>query len=215
MRASRAFLLSLLVWAPISANAMGVCTTSDATRVINQLQNQELDDKASVLQEYLPSYVENPMRKATITSLAKAYCLQTTDADPISDRQEQIEFGCTMYSGVYNSSRVYWTSCPAHTATFSVKSISSYSISVVFYAHDRPVEWPGNNMEYVIKDHDVHTYSFNCKYAEKICYGAWYTGNAVATAWGVGHNRSLTCTNCCYVCGATSEIIQLGYVPGE
>lgn len=214
----RSIIAALGMLATSSAvQAMTVCTTADATRVINQLQNQNSDEAAAIPQENggAAAFTPNPMRQATIQSMARAYCFETTGNDPVADNQDKIEFDCTMLSGMYSDKRVYWTSCPNHTLTFNVKSISSYSLSVIFYSDTRPVEWPGSNTEYTLLNHEVHTYSLNCKSGEKICYGAWYTGHNVDTSWGVGPNRSISCTNCCYTCGATTEVIQLGFVPGE
>src|SRR5215469_335983 len=75
------------------AAAMTVCATSDSTRIISQLQNQAADEGTTL--------EANPISKATVQSLAKAYCGQTQGADPVADNQEQIEYGCTMYSGMY------------------------------------------------------------------------------------------------------------------
>jgi hypothetical protein len=179
---------------------MPACNSPDATRVINQLQNEALDEKAEPGGE---SAADNPMRKANIALLLHAYCGKTS-VDPIADRQEQIEFGCTMYSGTYEEKRAYWTSCPEHAVSFNVKNLTGKTVVTAFYSQTRPgLAWPGLNQGYNFEPNDSRVQSLNCKFNEKVCYGAWYRDNPAGTYWGAGFNGANSCASCCITCGQT------------
>ena len=56
-------------------------------------------------------------------------------------------------------------------------------------------------MAYDLNDYETHSFTLNCRRGEKICFGAWVTGNA-SRYWGVGANNRYGCEKCCFVCGA-------------
>jgi len=85
---------------------------------------------------------------------------------------------------------IYWT----------FRSEAPYKVYIEFYSDDRDRVWPGNGEVYYIADNNDHTYKI-CGYrGEKICYGAWVSGNS-DTYWGVGKDARNRCRDCCYTCG--------------
>jgi hypothetical protein len=88
----------------------------------------------------------------------------------------------------------------AETMTWRVKSNYKYKVQVAFYSQDRNHEWPGGGEAYNVNDYDTHDYPIRCNDGEKICIGAWVTGNA-RKYWGVGFSNKHSCKACCYVCG--------------
>jgi hypothetical protein len=191
-----AFLVAIGLGAPVQAFALTVCKTSDAARVISQIQNQAVDEGTTL--------DANPMSKATVQSLATAYCGQTQGGDPSADNTQQIEFGCTMLSGIYQSQRVYWTTCPSHAATFTMTNGTPFNIAIAFYSQTRPgYVWPGSGQAYQLVPNATKPFSMSCKFGEQICYGATFPENPMGTYWGVGFNGANGCDNCCITCGGT------------
>jgi hypothetical protein len=94
--------------------------------------------------------------------------------------------------------------------TFQIKSTFPYKVSVVLYSQDRKGhQWPGGNRVYAFNDSETHTMRIACLGGEKVCYGAWPTGDT-SKYWGVGHNNSQRCSNCCYTCNYTqTQVITL------
>ena len=88
----------------------------------------------------------------------------------------------------------------ADTMVWPVKSLYPYKIQLEFYSETRKWEWPGGGQAYSLNDSETHEFSLNCNSGEKICLGAWVTGNS-SKYWGVGLNRAHRCSNCCYICG--------------
>ena len=84
--------------------------------------------------------------------------------------------------------------------TWTVKSMYQYKVQIAFYARERNHEWPGNGQAWDLNDYNNHTYTLNCRSGEKICFGAWVTGNA-SKFWGVGFGGKQGCASCCFVCG--------------
>ena len=179
---------------PLPALALTACKTSDSARVISQIQNEAADEGTTV--------DANPMSKATIQSLAQAYCGQTQNGDPVSDNQQEIEFGCTMYSGMYQDHRVYWTTCPSHTATFTMTNGTPYNMAIAFYSQTRiGLSWPGSGQLYQLVPGETKPFSLACKFSERICFGSVFADAPEDTYWGVGLNGSYGCGNCCISCG--------------
>ena len=99
---------------------------------------------------------------------------------------------------------------PVPTLTWHVKNNYPYTIDLVFYADTRPNQWPGENQVYTLNDRTVHNIPISCQANERICYGAWPRGNPGGIGWGLGYNRGLRCSNCCWTCnGGETEIISL------
>ena len=84
--------------------------------------------------------------------------------------------------------------------TWTVKSMYQYKVQIAFYARERNHEWPGNGQAWDLNDYNNHTYTLNCRRGEKICFGAWVTGNS-SKFWGVGFGGKQGCASCCFVCG--------------
>ena len=84
--------------------------------------------------------------------------------------------------------------------TWTVKSMYQYKVQIAFYARERNHEWPGNSQAWDLNDYNNHTYTLNCRSGEKVCFGAWVTGNA-GKFWGVGFGGKQGCASCCFVCG--------------
>jgi hypothetical protein len=83
---------------------------------------------------------------------------------------------------------------------WTVKSMYQYKVQIAFYSRERNHEWPGNGQAWDLNDYNNHTYTLNCRQGEKICFGAWVTGNA-SKFWGVGFGGKQGCASCCFVCG--------------
>ena len=88
----------------------------------------------------------------------------------------------------------------ATTMTWTVKSMYKYRVQIAFYSRERNHEWPGNGQAWDLNDYNDHTYTLNCRRGEKICFGAWVTGNA-SKYWGVGFGGRQGCSTCCFICG--------------
>ncbi|HTE14624.1 MAG TPA: hypothetical protein VK642_06070 [Burkholderiales bacterium] len=97
----------------------------------------------------------------------------------------------------------------AQSMTWKIRSYHKNQVQVEFYSNNRNYVWPGRNQVYSIRDYDVHTYNLNCVKGEKVCYGAWLTGDA-STYWGAGKGGKQGCNDCCYICnGGTTPIRNL------
>jgi hypothetical protein len=83
---------------------------------------------------------------------------------------------------------------------WTVKSMYQYKVQIAFYSRERNHEWPGNGQAWDLNDYNNHTYTLNCRRGEKICFGAWVTGNA-SKFWGVGFGGKQGCSSCCFFCG--------------
>jgi hypothetical protein len=92
----------------------------------------------------------------------------------------------------------------AETMLWRVKSLYPYRVQLEFYSENRKFEWPGGGQAYAENDSRTHRFSLTCNAGEKICLGAWVTGNA-EKYWGVGLHNKYGCSNCCFTCG-DSEI---------
>jgi hypothetical protein len=86
------------------------------------------------------------------------------------------------------------------TMTWTVKSMYRFRVQIAFYARERNHVWPGNGQAWDLNDYNNHTYTLNCRPGEKICFGAWVTGNA-SKYWGVGFGGKQGCGTCCFLCG--------------
>lgn len=97
---------------------------------------------------------------------------------------------CLGISGAARADSLRWTLNSDHPNV----------VDLEFYSQDYNRAWPGNGKVYYIDDYNKHTYTLNCRYGEKICYGAWVR-NDESTYWGVGPDNRYSCSNCCGVCG--------------
>lgn len=83
---------------------------------------------------------------------------------------------------------------------WTVKSMYQFKVQIAFYSRERSHEWPGNSQAWDLNDYNNHTYTLNCRRGEKVCFGAWVTGNA-KKFWGVGFGGKQGCASCCFHCG--------------
>jgi len=106
----------------------------------------------------------------------------------------------TLAIGVLGAMLIVPSDASAETMTWKVKSNYKYKVQVALYSQTRRHEWPGSGEAYDVNDFADHDYSINCNNGEKICLGAWATGNS-SKYWGVGFQDRYGCKGCCYVCG--------------
>lgn len=91
--------------------------------------------------------------------------------------------------------------------TFQMKSNHPNKVQVEFYSQNRSHAWPGGTKAYNLDDYDSHSFKLNCRSGERICYGAWVSGNQ-NKYWGVGLNDKRSCTSCCAQCnGGTISFV--------
>ncbi|MCC2111065.1 MAG: hypothetical protein KDJ16_03425, partial [Hyphomicrobiales bacterium] len=70
-------------------------------------------------------------------------------------------------------------SAEASSLTWHIKSEYDYIVHLQFFnATDRKGVWPGGGKVWVLDDSKTHTYSLECDYGDKVCYGAWPAGNS-------------------------------------
>ena len=100
------------------------------------------------------------------------------------------------------------TVATAQQLTWEVQSMYPNKVQIEFYSQDRRHAWPGGNRAYNLNDYETHTYRLNCIAGEKICYGAWVTGNS-SRYWGVGMNNRHGCKGCCYTCDDNVAEVRL------
>ncbi|MCW0001275.1 hypothetical protein OE766_23925 [Pararhizobium sp. YC-54] len=97
----------------------------------------------------------------------------------------------------------------AADVTFQMKNSHPNAVEVELYSQDRDHVWPGNNQVYLLDDGETKQIPLSCDEGEKICYGAWISGDK-STYWGTGPDNAETCTDCCYTCtGGNTEEIDL------
>ena len=87
----------------------------------------------------------------------------------------------------------------ADTVTFKIRSFAQYAVQVKFFSQNRNVQWPAVGRAFDLKDYKIHNIRLNCVAGEKICYGAYLTGNA-KRYWGVGADGKQRCASCCITC---------------
>ena len=92
--------------------------------------------------------------------------------------------------------------------TWTITSDYKYKAQLEFYSQSRAASWPGNGSAYTLNDNDAHKFTLACRGGEKVCYGAWATGDA-GTYWGVGMNGKHGCKSCCAVCGEADPVKRL------
>lgn len=95
----------------------------------------------------------------------------------------------------------------ADDVTFVMKNSHPNAVELELYSQDRDHVWPGGNQVYYLDDGETKQMSLACEEGEKICYGAWTSGDK-STYWGTGPDNAQTCDDCCYTCegGETEEI---------
>jgi hypothetical protein len=87
------------------------------------------------------------------------------------------------------------------TLEWVITSKSPYKAAIKFYSETRRGhEWPSVQQMWLLNDHAEHTFRLGCVRAEKVCFGAWTMPHR-DISWGVGHDATLSCPNCCHTCG--------------
>ena len=94
--------------------------------------------------------------------------------------------------------------------TWKFENDYRYQVELMFFSSDRKgFVWPGNNKVYPLNDSGAHSIRISCLGGEKICYGAWVTGNR-NRYWGVGADGKQGCESCCFKClGGDTPLIRL------
>ena len=87
--------------------------------------------------------------------------------------------------------------------TFKFRSFHSNIVDVMLYSDSRKVHWPAGGKVWSLKNSNATDLKITCLTGEKICYGAWVRGTQ-SMSWGVGKDRKLRCTGCCYTCNPNS-----------
>lgn len=90
----------------------------------------------------------------------------------------------------------------AENEVFRITSMSESKVQMQFFSMDRRVRWPSANRAFDLNDYNEHKFNLSCINGEKICYGAWVTGNS-QRYWGVGAEGKARCDDCCYTCGGS------------
>ncbi len=97
----------------------------------------------------------------------------------------------------------------AESLTWRLRSSYPYIVHFQLFSDDRNHVWPSASRVWVLDDSEVHSVRISCNYGEKICYGAWPSGNT-SRIWGVGSEGREGCEDCCYICdGGTTAIHNL------
>jgi hypothetical protein len=101
------------------------------------------------------------------------------------------------------------TASLAADVTFQIRNNHPNAVEVELYSQDRDHVWPGNGQIYMLDDGETKSMALSCDEGEKICYGAWISGDQ-STYWGVGPSNQQACEDCCYTCtGGNTEVIDL------
>jgi len=99
--------------------------------------------------------------------------------------------------------------CRADTEIWEIMSTYPYKVQIEFYSMDRRgLSWPGRGRAFTLYDSKMHKFDLECRFGEKICWGAWDVTNRGTTGskyWGVGENNQHSCTACCWTCGLKGE----------
>ena len=90
---------------------------------------------------------------------------------------------------------------------WSVRSNHPNIVQLEFFSQDRDAAWPGGDRAYELKDSQFHDYSLSCQTGEKICFGAWVSGDS-SHYWGAGADNDQACDSCCAKCGGSPPAPQ-------
>jgi len=75
------------------------------------------------------------------------------------------------------------------TLTWRLRSSHPNIVHVHFYSLDRDALWPANDRVYTLNDSEVHEMTIRGQPGERVCYGAWVSGNP-DIAWGAGKDKT-------------------------
>jgi hypothetical protein len=96
----------------------------------------------------------------------------------------------------------------AEDMTWTITSEYQYKAQLEFYSQSRDIAWPGGGSVYTLNDYNAHRFTIACRAGEKVCYGAWATGDS-STYWGVGMDNKHNCKTCCAICGESDPVKRL------
>lgn len=96
----------------------------------------------------------------------------------------------------------------ANTLVIEVRSLHANTVELSFYSQSFNRAWPGGSRVYPLADSEFHTYRLNCQPSERICYGAWVSGDS-SSYWGVGNGGEQGCTDCCMTCGSSNRVTRV------
>ena len=90
--------------------------------------------------------------------------------------------------------------------TWRFRNNTGGTVHVKMYARERRNWWPGASTNWRMDGVGPYAFTISCRYGEKVCYGAWQSGNT-DRYWGVGFQDAHGCQNCCYACrqGQTTQ----------
>lgn len=103
---------------------------------------------------------------------------------------------------------------PPNQVSIEVRSLDPYALELSFFTEDGSRAWPGGNQIYPLKDSAFHSYRLTCTPGEKICYGAWRSGNS-RIYWGSGYANRQACSGCCFRCGGGARRVTLNAYGGD
>jgi hypothetical protein len=100
------------------------------------------------------------------------------------------------------------TQVQAANLVWHIQNNTTHHLQIQFDSQTRTVWWPGQTTAWSLNKKKTGAYNLSCNAGEYICYAAWSSpGNKVN--WGKGSTGKLGCSNCCYTCGATTELVTL------
>ena len=98
---------------------------------------------------------------------------------------------------------------PNPTLTWTITNNTHQSISIAFYSEKRRGHgWPDWNRNWSLHG-GQNSFTLSCRVGEKICFGAWRSGNINGVDWGVGPRHRHGCQRCCAVCNGDSAFATL------
>lgn len=83
--------------------------------------------------------------------------------------------------------------------TWRFRNNSGGTVHVKMYARQRGIWWPTASTNWRMDGVGPHSFAISCRAGEKVCYGAWRSGNT-DRYWGTGFQDRHGCDGCCYTC---------------
>jgi hypothetical protein len=96
----------------------------------------------------------------------------------------------------------------AASLVWHIKNNTTHHLQVKFDSQTRTWVWPTGTTAYILNKGKQGNFPITCNAGENICYAAWSSPGAKVN-WGKGITGKNACSNCCYTCGATTEVITL------
>lgn len=83
--------------------------------------------------------------------------------------------------------------------TWRFRNNTGGAVHVKLYARERRNWWPTASTNWRMDGVGPYSFTISCLHSEKVCYGAWQSGNT-DRYWGVGFQDQHGCQTCCYAC---------------